>query len=315
MDGQGNKGEEEQKEKQSQELKQQMEKQEFVNINELDNDKDSRSYNNNNTDKNPKNSDYYDEKGVPKYDELIQYENKIREEIEQSTPLISERLEIDYLTKEFANSEYENSIKKIVSEYQYIRTTRRDGNCFYRGFLYRLFEEIALKKNEKFYNEMLTIVKNSKELTERQGYEWLVIEDFYVNFNEELTRIYTIDKEYIVGYLEKLFANKEKSNYLIAFVRFFIAAYLKENKILYESFIYEDDFNTWISREVEPIDNECDQVQIMAIVNAFGVGVVIEYLNQNSVDKMKFPEEGTTDPFIHLLYRPGHYDILYPKNK
>lgn len=310
MDNQDNKGGDQQKENQVQELKQQMEGQD-ISENNNKSDKD----NNSKIDKNPKNSDYYDEKGVPKYEEIIQYENKIREEIEQSTPLISERLDIDYLTKEFANSEYENSIKKITSEYQYIRTTRRDGNCFYRGFLYRLFEEIALKKNENLYNEMLTIVKNSKEITEHQGYDWIVIEDFYNMFNEELTRIYTIDKEYIVDYLEKLFANKEKSNYLIAFVRFFIAAYLKENKILYESFIYEDDFNTWIAREVEPIDNECDQVQIMAIVNAFGVGVIIEYLNQNSVDKMKFPEEGTTEPFIHLLYRPGHYDILYPKNK
>ena len=258
-----------------------------------------------------KNSEYYDENGVPKYEELINYENEIRKEIELTTPLVSEKHTIDYLTNEFKNSEYEQSIKSVVSKYKFIRTTRRDGNCFYRGYLFSLFEEIGLNKNEKLYNQIEKIAKESKDVTERQGYEWVVIEDFYNMFNEELNRIYIIDKEYIVEYLNKLFADKEKSNYLIVFVRLFIAAYLKENKILYESFVFEEDFNTWVTREVEAIDNECDQIQIMAIVNAFGVGVTIEYLNSNSVDTMKFPEgECPFNHFIHLLYRPGHYDIL-----
>lgn len=51
-----------------------------------------------------KNSEYYDENGVPKYEELINYENEIRKEIELTTPLVSEKHTIDYLTNEFKNS-------------------------------------------------------------------------------------------------------------------------------------------------------------------------------------------------------------------
>ena len=107
-----------------------------------------------------------------------------------------------------------------------------------------------------------------------------------------------------------MFEDKEKGNYLIVFVRLFIAAYLKENKILYENFIFEQEFESWILKEVETVDNECDQIQIMAIVNAFDIGVTIEYLNASNVDTITFPE-GNNNNFIKLLYRPGHYDILY----
>ena len=50
----------------------------------------------------------------------------------------------------------------------------------------------------------------------------------------------------------------------------------------------------------------------MSIVNAFNIGIIIENLNQKSLDTMKFPEDGN-NIFIHVLFRPGHYDILYPK--
>ena len=81
--------------------------------------------------------------------------------------------------------------------------------------------------------------------------------------------------------------------------------------MLYEAFI-DDNLDNWCAKEVETIDNECDHLQILAIVNAFNIGVVIESLNITRVDTMKFPEE-MEDIFIYMLFRPGHYDILYPK--
>lgn len=263
----------------------------------------------------PKNTDYYDENGRPKYEEIIKFENEIRNEIELTTPLVSELFPIEHLYKDFENSEFEKAIPKISEKYEKIRTVRRDGNCFYRAYLYRLFEELGTKKDQ-YLNEHLTkIVTDSKDLTEKQGISWIVFEDFYTLFLEEINRAFTIHVDSIREYLDKLFSNKEKSNYLIVFVRLFISAYLKENRILYESFIFDDEFNTWVQREVEAIDNECDQVQIMAIVNAFDIGVAIEYLNPNSIETMKFPEEGNKPIFIHMLFRPGHYDILYPKTE
>ena len=57
---------------------------------------------------------------------------------------------------------------------------------------------------------------------------------------------------------------------------------------MYESFI-DEDLERWCQREVEGVDNECDQIQILAVVNAFNIGVIIESLNANRIDTLKFP--------------------------
>jgi hypothetical protein len=53
---------------------------------------------------------------------------------------------------------------------------------------------------------------------------------------------------------------------------------------------------------------------MIAVTNAFDIGVQIESLNNKRVELWKFPEE-YKDCFIHMLFRPGHYDILYPQEK
>ena len=72
----------------------------------------------------------------------------------------------------------------------------------------------------------------------------------------------------------------------------------------------ESNINT---KEVEAIDHVADQIQIMACVNYFDVGVKIEYLNKFKNEVVKLPENKPDDDFfIYLLFSPGHYDILYP---
>jgi hypothetical protein len=43
------------------------------------------------------------------------------------------------------------------------------------------------------------------------------------------------------------------------FIRLFISAYIKENRILYEGFI-DEDIDSFCLKEVEALDRECDQV-------------------------------------------------------
>lgn len=77
---------------------------------------------------------------------------------------------------------------------------------------------------------------------------------------------------------------------------------------------------------------ESDHVHITALSDALGVPIRVVYLDRSSCDSGGasvnhhdfIPTPGdcpnansgstkTTSPFITLLYRPGHYDILYPK--
>ena len=266
------------------------------------------------------NKKYYkeDEKKENKKSEndlILDYENDIRKELELTTPLISEELPISKLTEEYkSNEEYLKSIENISKRYKTYRKIRRDGNCFYRSFIYRLFEQTCIKNDKNLFEKINKKIIESKNLTEKNGYEWNVVQDFYQMFLKEYTECFNSLSSGIIPreYLDKLFSDKEKGNYLIYFIRFCIAAYLKENKENYKGYI-EEDFELWIRKEVEAIDNEADQIQIMACVNFFDVGVKIEYLNKFKDEVVKLPENKNDEEFfIYLLFSPGHYDILYP---
>jgi hypothetical protein len=49
------------------------------------------------------------------------------------------------------NSIFEISISQISTKYKSVRYARRDGNCFYRSFLYRLFEHCCLNNDKKTF--------------------------------------------------------------------------------------------------------------------------------------------------------------------
>ena len=283
------------------------------NIQNIDNNRNTSS-NNKNTESSKENGKEIN-KNMFGAELSIEYENALREEIEMSTPLISEQLSIDILLNDYKNNaEYSNSIKAITNKYKYIRKVRRDGNCFYRSFIYRLFEYICMKNNNQLYEHIKKKVSDSKDLIERNGYDWTFIQDFYQIFYTQFFYSFnSLEKKgtTVRDYLDALFADKEAGNYLIYFIRFCIAAYLKENSFLYEVYV-DMPFQNWIANEVEAIDHEADQIQIMACVNYFDIGVKIEYLNPNKAETMKFPEDKPDkDVFIIVLFTPGHYDILY----
>lgn len=63
---------------------------------------------------------------------------------------------------------------------------------------------------------------------------------------------------------------------------------------------------------------ESDHIHVIAITDTMRVGVRINYLDRGGSSASKvnvhdFPE-GVDNPSIHLLYRPGHYDVLYCRN-
>jgi len=57
---------------------------------------------------------------------------------------------------------------------------------------------------------------------------------------------------------------------------------------------------------------ESDHIHIIALTSSLGVPVRVEYMDRGGSDKCNhhdFPED--SKPLVTLLYRPGHYDILY----
>ena len=132
----------------------------YINNQYTPKEKDEEEKNDNNNKENEK------EKKKTNDELILDYENSIRKEIEETTPLISEDLNITTLIDEYkSNEEYIKNIENISKKYKSIRKVRRDGNCFYRAFIFRLFEHICIKNDKTLFEKIKQKIIDEKELT------------------------------------------------------------------------------------------------------------------------------------------------------
>mmetsp|Transcript_16699 Transcript_16699/g.25750 ORF Transcript_16699/g.25750 Transcript_16699/m.25750 type:complete len:90 (-) Transcript_16699:512-781(-) len=88
-------------------------------------------------------------------------------------PFITELLPIQVMAAEYQGTKFEQSFHTLSKPkqeggqgYTQIRRLRRDGNCFYRSFLYQVFEHYAIELPQGNYKEqyqaLVKVVEESK---------------------------------------------------------------------------------------------------------------------------------------------------------
>lgn len=146
-------------------------------------------------------------------------------------------------------------------------------------------------------------------------YPMFTIEDFYETFIEVMKRVDIEDEKAALDELYKLFNEQCYSDYLVVYLRLITSGKLREEADFYLHFLDGNyaDMADFCNKEVEAMYKESDHIHIIAICAALGVSVRVEYMDRgdDAVVAHDFPHDGK--PTIHLLYRPSHYDILYPK--
>ncbi|XP_036598699.1 ubiquitin thioesterase OTUB1-like [Trichosurus vulpecula] len=245
------------------------------------------------------------------YDEaILAQEDQIQREIAIQNPLVSERLELSVLYKEYAKDDtiYQQKVRDLHKKYSFIRKTRPDGNCFYRAFGFAQLE--ALLEDSEELQRFKAVSARSKEDLVSQGFADFVIEDFHATFMDLIERV---EERTSVDELLAAFNDQSTSDYLVVYLRLLTSGYLQRQNKFFEHFIEGGQtVKEFCEQEVEPMCKESDHIHIMALAQALGVPIQVEYMDRG--------EGGTTNPHVflegsepkvYLLYRPGHYDILY----
>ena len=195
----------------------------------------------------------------------------------------------------------------LARRYTSMRRVRRDGSCFIRAYLYAIAEEAA--RDPAAAATVLKKVEALKApLLARLG-------EHFEDFHDVLHELFTDIKEGKVGpdttpSLHDKFQGGE-ADYAAYYCRFAASHYLQENAILFEPFL-DIDVPTYCKTAIETVGSEFEQVSIIALTNVFEVPVLIQYFDLSpgtACNSHRFPEEG--DVKAVLLYRPGHYDMLY----
>ncbi|CAF2766412.1 unnamed protein product [Rotaria sp. Silwood2] len=263
-------------------------------------------------------SDYnYTSHGVDMEQQTQLLQNEIEKEIAENQPLVSDKIPTAYLQNEYASDDkiYQDKVAELMKKYKYMRRTRGDGNCFYRAFAFGYLEQNLNNKKELERFRQLTY--DLKDQLVKLGYLDFTLEDVRDVVIEVIDNIY---KEGSEQCLIENFCAPSYSDYFVAYLRLFTSGYLQINREFFENFIEDGkSVKQFCSIEVEPMARESDNIHIIALTKAAVVPLRVIYMDRSQQSSLTIHDFASTDeeitetfkPMITMLYRPGHYDLLY----
>merc|ERR1712130_265119 len=249
--------------------------------------------------------------------------DKITAEIE-SQPLVSDKRSLELLLVEFKDhNNFTRQMNALIAENRHAsyRQMRRDGNCFYRAFLLGLFETIESTQDLPLLQKVSENVMTSLHRCLKFGYESFTIEDFYYAFMDELQfyqkkienpEYAAPDKQGNTAIARM--ANPNIAQYLIFWARMMASLYMRENQKEYEMFVPQNKggFRAWLKSDVEALKAEADHLQTVALSKSIDVPITIyclENIQKGGPQKVVTIENRKS--CYDILFRPGHYDVLY----
>ncbi|KFY04040.1 hypothetical protein V490_00010 [Pseudogymnoascus sp. VKM F-3557] len=237
------------------------------------------------------------------------------------------------ITEEYAKADavYVAKIAKLPQIYSHYRGVLGDGNCGWRAIGYSYFETLQkLGSKDQLEKEIARMVSLSNFIETWCGYQGWPFEDMreeVLNLLRDLAATVHLrspsDEDSII--LQR-FNNEEVSNAIIYFFRLLASAWLKANSVAYKDFIPDGlGVDSYSKSLIEPAKTENKHLGMTLLIDVLmkpvGIAIEIVYLDRSegtdvinhiirAEDESGIPIYAGV-PLIHLLYRPGHYDILY----
>ncbi|VDD93721.1 unnamed protein product [Enterobius vermicularis] len=252
------------------------------------------------------------------YEETNKQNEEIEAEVKQTQPLVSKKEPVETLVELYnakESAEYFQKAKELSLTYESLRRTRHDGNCFYRSVLFAQLESILKDVDER--TRFTNVCKGWRSRLLKLGFPEFTTNDFCDWFDELLDSINQgkVNEETLFATLN----DDGASNYYVIFFRLITSGYLREHSVEFEGFVEGGrTVEQFCREEIEPMWKDCDHLAVTSLTSAIEVSIRIEYMNRSAA-----PEGGYHHDFIfherpprlYFLYRPGHYDILYIRDK
>ncbi|NWZ02514.1 OTUB1 thioesterase, partial [Loxia curvirostra] len=189
------------------------------------------------------------------YDEAIMaQQDRIQQEIAVQNPLVSERLELAELYKEYAEDDhvYQEKIKDLLQKYSYIRKTRPDGNCFYRAFGFAHLE---------------ALLEDGQELQRWDPGVTQVGPRCDPGVSPQLMElIERVERRVPLPELLAAFNEPATSDYLVVYLRLLTSGCLQRHRRFFEQFLEGGrSIKEFCQQEVEPMSKESDHIHIITV--------------------------------------------------
>ncbi|GAX72818.1 hypothetical protein CEUSTIGMA_g273.t1 [Chlamydomonas eustigma] len=268
----------------------------------------------------------------PADEQILDQQNAIRAET-STIPYVGDKEDMSCLKTEYQNGNFVflKKIDSLQATYSSYRRTRGDGNCFYRAFLYRYLESLLDENNIPECRRFIECINGWRQKLVEAHFQELVFEDAMELLLEQVSTIGNNDNPMTKETLTINMRDDMVSNMMVMFLRMVTSAEIQRRSDFFAPFImgmYDDVscVEVFCQRSVEVMGEESDHVHIVALSDALQVPIAVVYLDRSNVNRVNEgssevevetyhfnPEPGASvlRSCVSLLYRPGHYDILY----
>ncbi|GLI76831.1 hypothetical protein PoHVEF18_005109 [Penicillium ochrochloron] len=255
-------------------------------------------------------------------DEMQRFQ-KLSNEFEPDVPglLVSPKQSSHNIALEYANADptFATKTSALAVTHPMTRVMKGDGNCGWRAVAFGYFETLFSLRDILRVEQELARIKSLTYTLDRVGYA----EHLYEMFIDATEEVFVQTSEAIRNgdqdetFLVNAFNNEYQSNSILMHFRLLTSAWMKLNPVRYQAFLSAP-LEQYCASEIDTVRTEIDEVGLQALVDGViqgaGFGVEILYLDRSEGDVVTPHQVSPTcpsDATIRLLYRPGHYDIIY----
>ncbi|KAI5301958.1 hypothetical protein KEM56_001188 [Ascosphaera pollenicola] len=256
-------------------------------------------------------------------DELDQFQQLSDSyEPELSGPLVGPRASTELLSKYFKGGDpiYEKKFNALCKSHPTCRSIKGDGNCGWRAISFAYFELLLRLGDVERVDAEKERFKSLCSILDQTGRQPHLYELFFDAVEDAFDKV----KQAIVGgntkddsVIEEPFNNQYNSDCIVTHFRLLTGSWLMTHPDVYEAFL-PIPLREYVNQTVDTVKTEIDEIGLQAlldgVIKGSGFGVDILYLDRSEGQEATRhrnlePKEGNLT--ITLLYRPGHYDILY----
>ncbi|KAM3211737.1 hypothetical protein ACQJBY_065072 [Aegilops geniculata] len=209
----------------------------------------------------------------------------------------------------------------LLANYSVYREICPDGNCFYRSFIFSYLEQLEASANEeqRLFGVLEPVWEKFRSLHWSDSYS-----DLHIAFVCFILECVEQKRELSVsGYQDWLFQesqNEQKFANILSYLRLITAIEICTKAEKYEAFIEHPDQKLnvveYCRTSVIPMKEEAESVNLFALTDVLQVPLQVVYIRDKPTEPnthiiYELPESSV--PTVTLLYRPGHYDIIYEK--
>ena len=254
----------------------------------------------------------------------------ITAEVKAAQPLLGAREALSSLRGEYAGTPFAARLETLSGTFRGLRRSRGDGSCFYRSLLAALGERLVQAgvvapgcpsppgaPLQAQYERLLAAAAPAVlPRLEAAGCPETTTDGFREAFEAWVLGLSAPGASVEASALAPL--REEGADFwILYYARLLTALELHEHVDAYAPYIFASyeryaDVKAFCDGEVLPADAYADQVHVLALCAALGGRVRIAYLDASASMLITVPDDGGSAPVLaDLLYRPGHYDILY----